>query len=178
MLNQSSAHANITEAGAIAGFWAELCLKYPPGLLEVVLVTLTQILFFWIPSTVLLLLDLVFPEFSNRHKIQSERRQPTLSQIIQCIQHVAVNNFSGALIQFCIAYFQGFQKSIFGVSPDLPSGKEMMTDFIFSLLVREVLFYYAHRGFHHQSIYKYFHNIINSRLRWHLPLNMLIRWST
>jgi sterol desaturase/sphingolipid hydroxylase (fatty acid hydroxylase superfamily) len=148
---------SIDEDSVVACFWKSLCSNYPPGLLEALLLFATQVIFFWVPATALLLLDLNFPQFSNSHKIQSERRQPTWQQIKHCIKHVALNTTNGTLIQFGIAYYLGFQKSIFKVSPDLPSGKELAFDLTFAMVVREIMFYYLHRGFHHPSIYKFIH---------------------
>ena len=137
--------------------WEDLCAMYPPGLLEVFLVTATQFIFFWVPATLLLLLDIMFPKFSNLHKIQSERRQPTWPQIKHCIIHVTVNSINGTLIQFFVAYFLGFQKSLYRVSAVLPSAKEIMLDFTLACVAREVMFYYSHRLLHHPNIYKYIH---------------------
>jgi sterol desaturase/sphingolipid hydroxylase (fatty acid hydroxylase superfamily) len=149
--------ANTSEASVIALLWGDLASKYPPGLLELALLVATQILFFWIPATALLLLDLNYPEFSNRNKIQSERHQPTWPQIKHCINHVAINSINGTVVQFFVSYFLGFQKSIYRVSPDLPSSTEMVFDLFIALVVREVMFYYSHRALHHPSIYKHIH---------------------
>lgn len=148
---------NEEDTRAIPMFWHILCAKYPPGLLEVMLLSTTQLVCFWVPSTCLLLLDLFFPAFSNRHKIQTERRQPTWSQIKHCIKDVAINNISGIVFQLLIAYLLGLQKPIYRVSPDLPSPKEVAIDFLFAMVTREILFYYSHRVLHLPSIYKHIH---------------------
>lgn len=137
--------------------WQNLCSKYPPALLEILMSATVQFTFFWIPCTLLLLLDLLFPEFSSRHKIQSERRQPTWAQIKHCIHHVFVNTISGILIQLGLAYLSNFQLCLFRVSPELPTAKEIVIDFVYAFLCREILFYYSHRLFHHPSIYRQIH---------------------
>jgi hypothetical protein len=192
----SSSHQTMLEANTgksvMALFWKELCAKYPPGLLEVFLLMAIQVFFFWVPATLLLLFDLAFPKLSSRHKIQSERRQPSWPQIKHCLIHVAVNSVNGTLIQFFVAYYLGFQQSIYRTSPDLPSSKEVVFDFIFACVIREVMFYYAHRVLHLPSIYKYIHkyfktlpitkksltglgNITNLRLLWPLQHSMHIQ---
>ena len=142
---------------SIAYSWRYVCANFPPGLIEVMLVTVTQILCFWIPSTLLLLLDLMFPTFSNRHKIQSERRQPTWPQIRHCIQLVAVNTINGTLIQLGVAWYMGFQYPLFRVSPGLPSINEVIKHFAFTMIAREIFFYYSHRTLHHPQLYRHIH---------------------
>ena len=145
------------ESSLTAAYWRFLCGRFPAGLLELFLIMAVQIICFWIPATALLLLDLFFPAFSNRHKIQSERRQPTWPQIKHCIKHVAVNTINGTLLHLGILYLVGSHKSLYRVSPELPQVKEVVFDITLAILAREVLFYYSHRALHHPRIYKYIH---------------------
>jgi len=89
--------------------WEDLFDSYPPGLLEFICLTATQIICFWTPATLLLLLDILFPAFSNRHKIQSERRQPTWVKIKHCVKYVAINNIQSTLLYFFVSYLLGFK---------------------------------------------------------------------
>ncbi|KAH8687477.1 C-4 methylsterol oxidase [Tricladium varicosporioides] len=147
---------NSQSAIPLSTSWASLCTTYPPGLLELILLVTTQIIFFWIPSTLLLLLDLTFPAFSNHHKIQSERRQPTWPHIKHCIYHVAENNITSTIIHWVVSYLLEF-RPLFRVEPKLPSESEVFKDLAFGIVAREVLFYYIHRLLHHPRIYRYVH---------------------
>ncbi|EEH18128.2 hypothetical protein PABG_00691 [Paracoccidioides brasiliensis Pb03] len=66
--------------------WPQIAISYSPGLIEVATTILCQILGFWLPCTLYLLIDLAFPTFSNKHKLQSARRQPTWAAITHCFR--------------------------------------------------------------------------------------------
>jgi len=137
--------------------WLEICSAYPPSFIEFVLIVTIQFLCFWIPATIYLSIDLLFPEFSNRHKIQSERRQPSWEQIKHCIKYVALNELIGIIAQLLLRNAFGWDKTLFTLSRDLPSARTILFDFVYGLLAREAIFYYVHRAFHHPKIYAYIH---------------------
>ncbi|KAK2765579.1 hypothetical protein FQN54_008433 [Arachnomyces sp. PD_36] len=140
------------------GFWPRICNEYPPGLIDVGVALSCQIVGFWIPSTLYLALDLTFPKFSNRHKLQSERRQPSWASIRECILQVFIGNVISTVAHLAFNYFtSNFQYSLFTISPTYPTLWELATDFIYALTLREILFYTFHRALHHPKIYGRIH---------------------
>ncbi|KAF8639295.1 hypothetical protein AX17_001606 [Amanita inopinata Kibby_2008] len=139
-----------------ASRWAALCAKYPAGVIEFGVVLTGQIVF-WVVASSYLFFDLLFPDFSNRHKIQSERRQPSKEDIRHCISYVATNTIVGTLFNLALLYVFGPETTIYTVSPVLPSWKQVAVDFVYSTIAREVLFYYSHRFFHHPRLYPHIH---------------------
>ncbi|KEQ78483.1 C-4 sterol methyl oxidase [Aureobasidium pullulans EXF-150] len=138
-------------------FWSEICSRYPPSLVEFFFIASIQLLAFWVPATIYLAIDLLFPDFSNRHKIQSERRQPTWEQIKHCVQYVAMNDLISIGLQLILRYIVGLHRTLFIQSLAFPSLATTLGDFVFGLAAREISFYYIHRLLHHPSIYAYVH---------------------
>ncbi|KAJ8098476.1 fatty acid hydroxylase superfamily-domain-containing protein [Lipomyces tetrasporus] len=124
---------------SFAARWERLCSTYPPGIIEFGLILCGHIIF-WTIATVYLLIDILLPTFSNKHKFQSQRRQPSAKDIRAPI--------------LCTV---GTDRTIFTVSSKLPSQKQFMGEMIYSTLFREMLFYYIHRLLHHPSLYHYIH---------------------
>ena len=118
-----------------------------------------QVIGFIIPATIYLSIDILFPKFSERHKIQGARRQPTSQQILHCVKvslfnHVWMLGLHGAAL-----YLRGFEHSFMNLEPTVPPLKSFVVDFAFGLLSREIMFYYVHRVLHHPSIYAYVHKM-------------------
>ena len=141
----------------MSGLWARIVSQYPRGQIEFGVIIVCQLVGFWLVSTVYLAIDLAFPNFSNRHKLQSERRQPSWAAIKDCIWHVLVGNLTSEVIHFAVLWASSFQQSFFTITPDYPSGSEVASDFAIALLLREILFYAAHRALHHPKIYAQIH---------------------
>lgn len=145
--------------GEIERAWEYVCTHYKPGQIEIAGVILAQIIGFVIPAVVYLLIDLLFPEFSAKHKIQSTRRQPTTAQIWHCIKISMLNQIWVVILHAMAIYFTGLEHSLLIMDPRLPSLKLLAMDFLFGLVAREVSFYYIHRALHHPSIYVYIHKM-------------------
>jgi len=141
----------------LAVAWRSICLRYPPGLVEFGVSLLAQFIGFWLPCTIYLSIDMLFPSFSQQHKLQSERRQPSYSAVVHCVKDVLTSNAISTVLQLTVAYVGNFRTTIFRVDPSLPSLAEVGVQFIYGLLAREVLFYWAHRCLHHPMLYARIH---------------------
>ncbi|KAK9373828.1 methylsterol monooxygenase [Lipomyces chichibuensis] len=141
---------------AFAVWWEEICGGYAPGIIEFGMISCGHIIF-WTISTIYLLIDILFPAFSNRHKLQSQQCQPTAKEIRHCIMHVGAANISAILVNLAILYVFGTDVTVFTVSPKLPSLKRFGLELIYSMMFREVLFYYVHRLLHHPRVYAHIH---------------------
>ncbi|KAL3439739.1 hypothetical protein BJX65DRAFT_317728 [Aspergillus insuetus] len=139
--------------------WDHVLATYQPGTIELAGSIGTQIIGFVIPATLYMLLDVLFPAFSQRHKIQAARRQPTAAQIAHCITITLFNHVWIIALHAAIVYAVGFDKSTLNLDPTLPSWIAIVKDFAFGLLAREISFYYVHRLMHHPMLYARFHKM-------------------
>ncbi|EEQ91349.2 oxidoreductase [Blastomyces dermatitidis ER-3] len=137
--------------------WPQIAASYPPGLIEVTVTILAQILGFWLPCTLYLAIDLAFPAFSSKHKLQSSRRQPTWAAITHCFQRVLTANLLSTVLHVAFAFATNFQHTLFTITSTYPTPRELIADFAYALLLRELLFYTAHRSLHHPKLYTRFH---------------------
>ncbi|KAJ5675495.1 sterol desaturase [Penicillium macrosclerotiorum] len=140
--------------------WTSIITTYRLGIIEIVADILVQIVGFIIPAAVYMLIDVLFPKFSQRHKIQGPRRQPTRQEILHCIKISLFNNFISIAMHGTMLYIAGgFDHSMMNFDATIPSLKTFIGDFVFALLAREISFYYVHRAFHHPRIYAYVHKM-------------------
>lgn len=139
--------------------WTGIITTYRPGVIELVANVLVQTIGFVIPATFYMLIDVFFPKFSQRHKIQDARRQPTRQQILHCIKISLFNHTIVLVMHGVMLYIKGFDHSFMVLDAPIPSLTTFVGDFIFAQLAREVSFYYIHRALHHPSIYAYIHKM-------------------
>ncbi|KAL2827499.1 hypothetical protein BJY01DRAFT_261876 [Aspergillus pseudoustus] len=139
--------------------WDHVLATYQPGTIEMAGVMGMQIIGFVIPATIYMLIDVVFPKFSQRHKIQTARRQPTRAQIAHCVKVTLFNHVWIVAVHAALTYAAGFDKAMLNLDPTIPGWQTIVTDFIFGLLAREISFYYVHRALHHPSIYAHIHKM-------------------
>jgi sterol desaturase/sphingolipid hydroxylase (fatty acid hydroxylase superfamily) len=137
-------------------WWSHLATTYPPYILEFSGTLLTQILFYWIPCTLYLLLDIHLPAFSRAHKLQPASHQPTRAQVAQCIQLALRNqliSISLQLVNLLATRDVPADEQRLSFSPSLPTLHEFARDFAVLVVVREVWFYYVHRALHTRLLY-------------------------
>lgn len=136
--------------------WAHIVHTYPPNWIEVAIVLLGQLLGYWLPSTLFLALDLSFPAWSSRYKLQSEKRQPSWPAVRHCIRRVARAFALQTALQL-LAQALAPRAPPFRVRPDFPPLSEFLAHFAWGVLAREALFYGAHRAMHHPALYARIH---------------------
>lgn len=135
--------------------WAHIVTKYSPQRIEFVGTLLAQVLTFWLPSICYMLLEVVAPSFSQRHKIQPAPRQPSRRDIARCFTVVVQNQIISSILHLTLlsaASYAGL-KSTYRIETSLPGPVEIIRDVFLSLLMREALFYYSHRILHIPTLY-------------------------
>ncbi|KAL2004559.1 hypothetical protein VTN00DRAFT_3444 [Thermoascus crustaceus] len=149
-------------ASLLTNTWSRtISSSYPPQKIEFTGTLLIQLLFFWLPSFIYLFLDVLFPSFSARHKIQPAPRQPTRKDIWRCVLVVSGNQVLTTglhALQLFLAAKVGREGS-YRVEAALPSREEFVRDFILCLLLREAMFYYSHRLLHRPIFYSKIHKL-------------------
>ena len=142
-------------------FLVRSCTQYPPGLIEMGGLVAGQVAGF-LPATMYLLIDILFPDFSRRHEIQNPERQPTWVEIRHCMLFTLFNYAWPLAFYFLFVYWTEFQQATFIMDPKLPSLKNIAFNFVSGLLTRGISSYYVHRALHHPSIYAHIHSSIIS----------------
>jgi methylsterol monooxygenase len=141
--------------------WAKVVAQYDPFTIEFVGTLAVQVIFWWLPSAVYVLLDQVAPSFAAKHKIQPAPKQPASAEILDAILMSLRNQVIVIGLQVFLALLATKlqQPSTFQITESLPSAKDFITDFAICLVAREVLFYYSHRLFHIPYLYRRIHKI-------------------
>lgn len=143
----------------VQSLWNRVVASHSPQTIEFAGTLLVQLTTFWLPSLVYLSLDAVCPSFSQRHKIQPAPKQPRRKDIWHCVSVVLQNQIlsTGLHLLLITAVKHAGQPSSYRIQPSLPSLIEVAWDFVLSLLLREVLFYYSHRLLHSPYFYTRIH---------------------
>ncbi|XWW98452.1 hypothetical protein V2A60_006452 [Cordyceps javanica] len=139
--------------------WKHIVATYSPHTIDAVGSQLVQVVFWWLPSLVYVLLDTAAPAFSAAHKIQPAPRQPTRAEIAHAAG-VSLRNQAiilGLQVAGGALLAASGRPAAFRVTGDLPPAAEVARDCAAAALGREVLFYYAHRLLHWRPLYRRFH---------------------
>lgn len=100
--------------------WAQIYNNYTPQQIQFWGGVLIQFTAFWIPATIYVLVDVLFPEFSERHQYQEKKRQPKGREILRAAVGSFQNNVAVTVLQY-VAIFYGKRRPMFVISPELPS---------------------------------------------------------
>lgn len=106
-----------------------------------------------------MLIDILFHEFSNHHKIQGPCRQPTRQQVLHCIKVSLFNQLWIVALHSTLVWFTGLEHANLNLDPIVPPWREFIIDFAFVLLAREISFHYIHRALHRPRVYVYIHKM-------------------
>jgi sterol desaturase/sphingolipid hydroxylase (fatty acid hydroxylase superfamily) len=143
------------------GYWISLLDEHRPQVIEFWGTLLVQLVFFWLPSIFYLTLDHVAPDFSQRHKLQAQTKQPTPAEMKDCLQVVLRNQILSAFIHILLLSLSGLAggKSNLRFDASLPPIVQIVLDVLACMIFREVLFYYSHRMLHLPSLYPKIHKV-------------------
>ncbi|KAJ5683693.1 uncharacterized protein N7477_000038 [Penicillium maclennaniae] len=142
-----------------AVFWSEVVDSFSPQRIEFVGTLLVQIVAFWLPSIFYILVDMIAPTFSQRHKIQPAPKQPTRQDIVRCFIVVTQNQILSSALHMALLSItsRAGSASAYRVEAALPPAIEIVRDVFISLLLREAMFYYSHRLLHVPYFYRRIH---------------------
>lgn len=142
----------------LSSHWTVLVQTHDHARVEFVGTQLVGFVFFWCLASAFLAIDVFFPTFSAKHKLQARGKQPTRHDIVDCFLVVARNQLLSTGLLATGLYLSG-RPGPYSFAPALPRLGELVRDITFCVLLREVLFYYAHRALHHRAVYPRVHKV-------------------
>ena len=139
--------------------WTNVLNKYSPAQIEFFGNVAVQLACFWLPAAVYVSLPSLFPNWSSRHKLQKDEKQPTKEELKECLTLVLRNQMLSTLLHLSLLSLSVFagQPPSYRFDAKLPSFTEVAREFVLCSMMREVLFYYLHRVLHHPSLYPNIH---------------------
>lgn len=117
-----------------------------------------QGVFFWLPCAFYMSLPIIAPEFSRRHKLQSDERQPTKAELRECLRGVIVNQTISTVMHLVADILSVRAGRPLGLDwHKLPSLTEIVVQILIATAIRDMIFYYVHRLLHHPLLYSRVH---------------------
>lgn len=143
----------------MSALWNYLSKNYKSCQIKIIGSAIVQIVSFWVPATIYVLIDWISPQFSQRHKIQSAKRQPNKNEILEAARVAATNTLLSIVVYTITVILEeiGICRSSISLSPRLPSCSTIIIQLLISAIMRDVMFYYAHRAFHSRFLYSRIH---------------------
>lgn len=135
--------------------WASIVAAHDPNNLLLIGSAIIQLITFYIPALiscfVLPPLGLPYPK-----KSQPPSKQPSYRQAIKG----GAISLRNSLLVFCLQVLSQryvLDEPQFRVTAPLPPPTEVIRCFAVAVMIREAMFYYTHRMFHHPRVYKHIH---------------------
>ncbi|OBT64908.1 hypothetical protein VE03_06394 [Pseudogymnoascus sp. 23342-1-I1] len=134
--------------------WQATVEAYSPQVLEICGTLFIQLAFFWIPCAFYQSIDLFFPAFSYRHRIQPAPKA-TPPELWYCFYIVVRNQVMATLLHVGLLFGVSYlgETSSYRIDTSLPGAFEITRDLVFCIAIREVIFYYSHRLLHQPRFY-------------------------
>ncbi|KAG6831253.1 hypothetical protein H0H92_011763 [Tricholoma furcatifolium] len=144
---------------ALGAKWEHISLSYTPLTIEFYGTAVLQLVFFWGISAIYVALPYILPAFSARHKLQKQEKQPTVPELWDCFTVVSRNQTISTLFHIGMLKLDAHlgRPPAYRFDAALPGAMEIIRDLAFGILLREILFYYTHRLFHHPALYPSVH---------------------
>jgi sterol desaturase/sphingolipid hydroxylase (fatty acid hydroxylase superfamily) len=143
--------------------WISVYDSFPPAVWASFIPFILVIIQYWIVGLLHLYLDVYkWPQFLYKYKLQKTERTQIKGPMIQLLlQNVITSQITIFLPLVVLMFYTYSDSHVYGirVEKQLPSGKEILRDFLVFLTVEEILFFYFHWILHQPMFYAKIHKI-------------------